>query len=204
MWDILKDPLLQRRLLFFHGILPGIFLTADFLGDRLGANPPEAIIRSTGVISIIFFVLTLAVTPLTRTFKWNWLARHRRWLGLLCFYYALVHLISYMVFDRGLVVSDIVLDIKKRPFILIGFFSFLLLLPLAMTSSNQMIRRLGAKKWKSLHRLTYVVAAAVPVHYWLIVKSDIYYPAIFALAMLVLLLYRVVMKFRRVSAPRIS
>lgn len=190
-----EEPKFQRRLLWWVGSLPLGFLLGDWLTGNLGANPPEALIRTTGVIAITFLVLTLLVTPLVKLAHWGWLAKHRRWLGLWCFYYALVHLVCYAGFDRGFAFADIARDIGKRPFILLGFTAFLLLIPLAVTSTNRMIQRLG-KRWKKLHRITYVVAPLAAAHYWLIVKSDLFYPKIFAGAFALLLLYRAIQALR--------
>lgn len=191
MQDLLKNPNFQLNLLRFNGAIPALLLLVDLAFGNLGANPPEAIIRTTGVTAIFFLAVTLAVTPLANSFKWSWLVKHRRWLGLLCFYYACLHLLAYTVFDKSLNFPSIFDDIKKRPFILLGFSAFVFLLPLAVTSTNQMIKRLGGKKWKNLHKLTYGIAVLTAIHYWLIVKSDLFYPKLFAAAFGLLLLYRV-------------
>ena len=185
-----EDPNFQKRLLLFNGALPALLLLYDWARGNLGANPPEALIRTTGILAILFLVLTLCVTPLSKQFHWGWLMRHRRWLGLWCFYYACLHLVAYAFFDRGLVLSAIFKDIQKRPFILLGFLGFLLSLPLAITSTNAMIKKIGGKRWKTLHKLTYLIAPIVALHFWLIVKSDLFYPAIFASALGILLAYR--------------
>lgn len=191
MLEVLKDGKFQKRLLWFNGCLPALFLTIDFYSDRLGANPPEAIIRTTGVVSIVFLALSLMVTPLAKLAKQAWVIRHRRWLGLLCFYYALIHLLSYVVFDKAGSLPAVIEDIGKRPFILLGFTGFLISIPLAITSSNSMIKRLGVKRWKRLHQTTYAIPPLVTAHYWLIVKSDLFYPALFAAVFSLLLLLRV-------------
>jgi sulfoxide reductase heme-binding subunit YedZ len=190
MRDMIKNFQFQKQLLWLNGALPALLLAWDWRSGNLGANPPEAFIRSTGVIAIVFFTLALAVSPLVKLLGWSWLMKHRRWLGLWAFYYGFLHLIAYSIFDRGLIFSEIFKDIQKRPFILLGFSSFLLMLPLAVTSTNDFIRKLGAKKWKLLHKLTYLIAILLPIHYWMIVKSDIFYPALFAAFMSALMLYR--------------
>lgn len=199
MKDLLKDFNFQKRLLWLNGLVPLLMLVLDLASGRLGANPPEAIIRTTGVVAILFLTLTLSVTPLAELFKLTWLIRHRRWLGLWSFYYACVHLLSYSVFDKGFRFSDIVQDIIKRPFILLGFAAFVLMIPLAVTSTNEMIRRLGNKNWKLLHRLTYLIAVFSVMHFWLIVKSDIFYPGIFAFLNIVLLSYRLLKLIKKTS-----
>jgi sulfoxide reductase heme-binding subunit YedZ len=195
--EILKSFDFQKKLLWVNGSLPAILLVSDLLRGNLGANPPEAIIRTTGVVAIIFLVLTLAVTPLASILKWTWTIKHRRWLGLWAFYYALLHLLAYSAFDKGFNFTSIILDIKKRPFILLGFLAFILMLPLAISSTNNIIRKMGAKKWRSLHKATYIIAILAAVHYWLIVKSDLFYPEIMAFFIAILLMYRINKYFRQ-------
>lgn len=188
--EILKSADFQKKILWANGLLPFCLLIFDWNSGNLGANPPEALIRTTGVIAIIFLLLSLAVTPLAKEFKWSWPIKHRRWLGLWSFYYAILHLFGYVIFDKGIAFDSIILDIKKRPFILLGFLAFLMLIPLAITSSNSMIRKLGSKKWQKLHKLSYLIAVLVTIHYWLIVKSNVFYPGIAAFVLVTLLVYR--------------
>jgi len=190
--NILKDADFQKKLLWLNSGIPLVLLLIDWSRSNLGANPPEAIIRTTGVLAILFLILSLAITPLAQYFKLSWSIKHRRWLGLWSFYYALIHLMAYAVFDKELAFLSILLDIKKRPFILLGFIGFLIMLPLAITSTNSMIRKMGGKKWKNLHKLTYIVAIVTAIHYWLIVKSDLFYPGIAASIITLLLLYRII------------
>lgn len=190
MFEFLKDFTFQKRLLWWNGALPLFLLFYDWSQDNLGANPPEVVIRTTGVLAILFVALTLLVSPLVHILKWPWAIKHRRWLGLGAFYYAFLHLLSYSFFDKEFIFSDIFQDIQKRPFILLGFASFLMMLPLAITSNNDLIKKLGAKKWKALHRLTYLIAILSSLHFWLIVKSDYLYPALFVFIFLILLGYR--------------
>ena len=134
--------------------------------DQLGANPAETLIRATGELALRDLCMTLAVTPLRVLLGWPELARFRRMLGLLTFAYALLHLLCYAVFDMGLDGADIVSDIAKRPFILVGFSAFVLLLALAATSFNRAIRWLGAARWQALHRAVYAVAVLAVLHFW--------------------------------------
>jgi sulfoxide reductase heme-binding subunit YedZ len=196
MASLWKDNEFQKQLLLLNGLVPGLMLAFDWYRGNLGANPPEAFIRTTGVIAILFLVLALSVTPLSQKFKWPWLLKHRRWLGLWSFYYGCLHFLGYSFFEHGFQATTILADIKKRPFILLGFTGFLLMAPLAITSSNQMIKKIGPKRWKVLHQLTYVIAIVVAIHYWMIVKSDIFYPAIFATGIAGLLLYRLIARFK--------
>ncbi len=155
--------------------------------NTLGANPIEAITRSTGDWALNFLVITLAVTPLRRATGWAWLIRLRRMLGLFVFFYAVLHLVTYLWLDQFFDWNDIVKDIAKRPFILLGFATFALLLPLAATSSHFALRRLGGRRWQNLHRTIYAIAILAVVHYWWMVKLDTFRPALYAAAIALLL-----------------
>ena len=194
MASVLKEAAFQKRLLWLNGSIPALMLLFDFSTGRLGANPPEAIIRTTGIVAIVFLVLTLAVSPIAHIWKQTWLVKHRRWLGLWSFYYALMHLLSYSVFDKELKVASIAEDIAERPFILLGFLGFVMMIPLAITSTNDMIKKLGAKRWRNLHKLTFAVAPIVALHFFLIVKSDIFWPVVFAVLFALVLAYRLAKK----------
>ena len=147
-------------------LLPFIWLFYRALADQLGANPQEALIRATGDWALRFLCIVLAVTPLRQLSKTPSLARFRRMLGLFMYFYALVHFLSYSGFDMGFDVDDIVRDIVKRPFILVGSLSLLLLTPLAATSFNAAIKTLGAKRWQQLHQLIYAVAGLAVLHFF--------------------------------------
>ena len=148
------------------GLLPLAWLVVNTAADQLGANPAETLIRATGDWTLRGLCLTLAITPLRMLLGWPELLRFRRLLGLLTFGYASLHLLGYAWFDMGLVWDDIVRDIPKRPFVLVGTLAFVLLLPLAATSWNGAIRRLGARRWQALHRIVYAVAALAILHFW--------------------------------------
>lgn len=165
--------------------------------DLLGINPIETVRRSTGTWTLVFLLATLSVTPLRRLTGWHWLARLRRMLGLYAFFYALLHLGSYVWLEQFFDGAAIVRDIIKRPFITIGFVAFAMMVPLAATSTDAMVRRLGGKNWIALHRLVYVLAICGVVHYWWLVKRDITQPAIYALVLTVLLGYRVVAALKK-------
>jgi sulfoxide reductase heme-binding subunit YedZ len=139
---------------------------------RLGANPIETITRSTGVWTLRLLIITLAVTPLRRLTGWNGVIRMRRMLGLFTFFYGSLHLLTYVWLDQFFDWQAIARDVVKRPFITAGFSAFMLLVPLAATSTAGMIRRLGGRAWRRLHRLAYVAAALGVVHYWWLVKLD--------------------------------
>jgi len=147
--------------------------------NGLGANPIEAITRSTGWWTLFLLAATLAVTPLRRLSGANWLLKLRRMLGLFAFFYACAHFVTFIWFDHWFDAAEILKDVIKRPFVTVGFATFLLLLPLAFTSTNSMVRRLG-RNWQRLHRLVYVIAVLGVVHFWWLVKRDLTEPAIFA------------------------
>jgi len=148
------------------GLLPLAWLLWRTLADQLGANPAETLIRATGDWTLRGLCITLAVTPLRTVLSWPELARFRRLLGLLTFGYAVLHLLCYAVFDVGLDWADIARDIAKRPFILVGFSAFVLLLVLAATSFNRAIRWLGGARWQALHKAVYAVAVLAVLHFW--------------------------------------
>jgi methionine sulfoxide reductase heme-binding subunit len=155
-----------KPLLFAVCLLPFAWLFYSALTNNLGANPAEALIRATGDWTLRFICIVLAVTPLRVITKTPTLARFRRMLGLFAYFYVVVHLLSYSWFDMGFDVPDIAKDIAKRPFILVGFASFLLLTPLAATSFNAAIKALGAKRWQTLHKLVYVIACLALLHFF--------------------------------------
>jgi methionine sulfoxide reductase heme-binding subunit len=160
------------------------WLAAD---NGLGANPVEFVIRSLGIWALTFLLITLAVTPLRRLTSWNALIRLRRMLGLFAFFYVCLHFMTYIGVDQFFDLSAIWVDIVKRPYITIGVTCFLLLVPLAVTSTNAMQRRLGGKRWQQLHRLVYVIAIGGVVHYWMLVKKDIRLPLTYAVVLALLL-----------------
>jgi sulfoxide reductase heme-binding subunit YedZ len=180
---------------------------AFFFPDWLGANPGEFIDRETGRWTLRFLLITLCVTPLRAITGWNWLLRFRRMLGLFAFFYGVMHLSSYVTFRRVFDVDEIVRDIVERPFMTVGFTALVLMIPLAVTSTNAMVRRLGAQRWQLLHRLVYLIAPLGALHYWFMVKRDVTQPAIYAAILAALLGYRLVARLRqraRVMVPRPS
>lgn len=187
----MTDIKFNKILLFTNSLVPLALLGFDALRGNLGANPVEFFLRTTGVLTLIFLLITLAVTPLRKYFGWNNLVKYRRMLGLYAFFYGFLHLVTYSIFDKSLSLSAIVSDVWQRPFIAVGMLAFFLLIPLAVTSTNGMIKRLGGKNWTRLHRLTYAVAILGVIHFWMIVKSDVFYPALFGIVLAVLLFYRI-------------
>lgn len=180
---------LAKCLVFVLALLPLLRLVVAAISfpEWLGVNPAEYITRSTGDWALRMLLITLAVTPLRKLTGWNWLLRLRRMLGLFAFFYALVHFFSYVSFDHVFDPGAILRDVIKRPFITVGFVSLVLLLPLALTSANAMVKRLGAKRWLALHRLIYLIAPLAVLHFWWMVKRDVTEPFIYALILTVLL-----------------
>jgi methionine sulfoxide reductase heme-binding subunit len=158
----------------------------------LGANPIEFITLSTGTWTLVFLLASLAITPLRRITGWNSVIKFRRLLGLFAYFYVCLHFLIYLILDRERDLSTIVEDIAKRPFITVGFLGFVLLTPLAITSTTGWIRRLGGKWWNRIHQLVYFAAIAGVVHFWWKVKADIREPAMYAAVLALLLAYRVV------------
>ncbi|GJH36898.1 protein-methionine-sulfoxide reductase heme-binding subunit MsrQ [Paraburkholderia hospita] len=158
----------------------------------LGANPIEFVTRSTGLWTLVFICITLAVTPLRKLTRWNALLRFRRMLGLFAFFYAALHFTTYFWFDKWFDIAAIVKDIGKRPFITVGFAAFVLLLPLAVTSPKAMVRRLG-RRWQTLHRAIYPIAALAILHFWWMKagKHDLILPKIYGAIVIALLGWRV-------------
>jgi sulfoxide reductase heme-binding subunit YedZ len=155
-----------KPVLFVLCLLPFAGLILGIIQNNLGANPAEFLIRATGDWTLRALCLVLAITPLRVSLGWPELARFRRMLGLFVYFYAFLHLLCYSGFDMGFEWGDIAHDISKRPFILVGFSGFVLLTPLALTSFNAMIRRLGAKRWQLLHKVVYLIAALAVLHFW--------------------------------------
>jgi methionine sulfoxide reductase heme-binding subunit len=177
-------------------MVPLAVLGIEALAVGLGANPIDTVMDRTGAWALKFLLLTLAVTPMRRITGATWMARHRRTLGLTAFFYASLHLTTYVVLDQFFSVAHIVQDVMRRPFITVGVATFLLLVALAVTSSAGMMRRLGGLWWRRLHRLTYVAASGAVLHYWWVVRADMLWPRIYAAILGTLLLARVVWAVR--------
>lgn len=183
-----------KALVFLLALIPFGRLAYGAFTDGLGANPLEFITWNTGEWTLYFLTMTLAVTPLRRLTKWNWLVRLRRMLGLFAFFYVLLHFTAFFWFDHFFDVQEMLKDVAKRPFILVGFTAFVLLIPLAVTSTNGMVKRLGAKRWQWLHRLIYLIVPLGLLHFWWMRsgKHNFTEPLIFLVIVGVLLLVRVV------------
>lgn len=175
---------------FLLCLVPLALLVARALGDDLGANPIETITHHTGRWGLRLLLVTLAVTPLRQLTGWGGVMRLRRMLGLFAFFYLSLHFVTYAWLDQGLVWADVVEDVAKRPYVTVGFTAFLLLVPLAATSTDGMIRRLGGRRWKRLHRLVYVSAVGGCLHYLWLVKADSRDPLVYLAILTVLLALR--------------
>ncbi|MEW5769153.1 MAG: protein-methionine-sulfoxide reductase heme-binding subunit MsrQ [Pseudomonadota bacterium] len=190
-----KQPRVIKTIVFALCLLPLGHLVHGVATDGLGANPIEAVTRGLGDWALRLLLVTLAVTPLRRLAGLDWLPRLRRMLGLFAFFYAALHVLSYVWLDQFFDWAFILKDIIKRPFITVGFLSFLLLIPLAATSTNAMMRRLG-RNWRRLHRAVYAIGVLAVLHFWWMVKADIREPALYAGILALLLGLRLVWALR--------
>ncbi|HEY0322086.1 MAG TPA: protein-methionine-sulfoxide reductase heme-binding subunit MsrQ [Pyrinomonadaceae bacterium] len=186
-----QDARFTKAVVFINSLVPLALLGWDAAHKNLGANPLEYVTRTTGMLTLIFLMLSLAVTPLRKITGWNWLGMNRRVLGLYAFFYGALHFLTYIWFDRFFNFKSAVGDVVQRPFIAIGFASFLIMVPLAITSTNKMVKRLGGKRWNRLHKTVYVAGALGALHYWMLVKSDTRIPLTFAFVLALLLGYRI-------------
>ena len=197
-----------KPVLFVLGLLPFAWLFYAAATNNLGANPQEHLIRSLGDWTLRFLCLTLAITPLRVTTGTPALARFRRMIGLFTYFYVVLHLLAYSVFDKELDWAEIGRDIAKRPFILVGFAAFVLLTPLALTSFNRAVKAMGAKRWQALHKLVYVIAGLAILHFFWMRAGKHYFAevAVYAAILALLLGWRVWNRFRgrATGAPRAS
>jgi methionine sulfoxide reductase heme-binding subunit len=191
----MKDIRFPKALLFINALVPLGMLLWDVYHKRVGANPLEFVTRTTGMLTLVFLTVTLAVTPVRKITGLNWLTKFRRLLGLLAFFYGFLHLLTYLWFDRYFNLKSVPGDVALRPFIAVGMTAFFLMFPLAITSTSGMVKRLGGKRWKRLHQLVYVAGIAGVLHFWLLVKSDTRLPLTFAFILLLLLGHRLLVKF---------
>ncbi|HWZ83469.1 MAG TPA: protein-methionine-sulfoxide reductase heme-binding subunit MsrQ [Terriglobales bacterium] len=182
---------LTKLLIFLAALVPLARLLWRFRHNALGANPVEVITHSTGDWTLILIMLTLSITPLRKLTKQYWLIGVRRMIGLFAFFYGCLHFTTYLWLDKFFDVHEMIKDIVKRPFITVGFLAFVCMIPLAITSTQGSIRRLG-KNWLRLHRLIYVTALAGVIHYIWLVKADIRKPLQYAFVLGVLMTYRIV------------
>lgn len=178
-----------KPMLFVLFLTPFLLLVWDVVVEQLGANPVEEVTHRTGDWALRFLLLTLTVTPLRRISGWGWPLRLRRMLGLFAFFYLLLHFSTWLVLDHDLLWSEIVADILKRPYVTLGFTALVLMIPLALTSTRGMMRRLG-RNWQRLHKSVYLIGVLAVGHYLWLVKADYLEPLLYAAALLVLLSLR--------------
>ena len=183
--------------IFTGALIPLAATLLEAARGTLGANPIAEALNRFGLLTLIFLTLALAMTPLRAVFGWTWPIRVRRMLGLFGFFYAAVHLTTYVAIDQGLQFRAVLVDVLKRKFIFVGFAAFLLLVPLAITSTNGMVRRMGFRAWQRLHRLAYVAAVLGVIHFVWRVKKDLTEPAIYGAVVAVLLGFRLVRAIKR-------
>jgi sulfoxide reductase heme-binding subunit YedZ len=197
----MKDPRFSKFVLFVNALVPLALMLWDVYRGRVGANPLEFVTRTTGMLTLVFLTITLAVTPLRKISGLNWLVKFRRMLGLFAFFYGFLHLLTYICFDRFFNLKSVPGDVVSRPFIALGMTAFFLMIPLAITSTNKMVKRLGGKTWSRLHKLVYVAGVAGVLHYYWLVKSDTRLPLTFGFVLLLLLAHRVFVKFYPPGKP---
>src|SRR5258705_7726315 len=180
-----NDIRFARLLLIVNGAVPLVLLGWDALHHQLGANPVKFTLLTTGMMALIFLLLTLLVTPLRKISGWNWIIVSRRTLGLYAFFYTCLHFLIFFGLDRSFNVSSTLTEMVKRKYLIIGSTGLLVMVPLAVTSTNAMIKSLGGKRWRALHRLAYIAAHSGVIHYLLLEKGDIRQapgvPAVFTL-----------------------
>lgn len=198
-----RQILLLKVMVWLIGLTPATWLVWRALTDRLGANPIEEILHNLGRAALILLLTTLSVTPLRRVTGWNRIIQVRRLLGLFAFFYLTMHFLTYAILDQTLDWEFIIEDLTERRYIIVGFTAWVLLIPLAVTSTKGWIRRLG-KRWQKLHRLVYVSTALGVLHFYWQVKADTYWPLVATTVLVALMLFRVRFRSggRRPSKPR--
>lgn len=184
-----------KFVILVNGLVPLVLMLYDAYYHRLGANPLEFFTVTTGSLTLIFLLLSLAVTPLRKIFGQPWMVKTRRMIGLFAFFYGFLHLLAYVWFDKSFDLAAATDDVFKRPFIAFGMLAFFLMIPLAVTSTTGWVKRLGGKNWNRLHKLAYLAPVAGVIHYYLKLKTDVRVPLIFGGVLAVFLLYRVVNKY---------
>lgn len=197
----MPDIKFNKALVFLNCLVPLALLGWDAYYQKLGANPLEFVTRTTGTLTLLFLLISLAVTPARKLTGAQWLIKFRRMLGLYAFFYGFLHLTTYVWFDKFFSVKAVGQDVIQRPFIAVGMFSFFLMVPLALTSTNAMVKRLGGKRWARLHKAVYISALGGVVHYWMLVKADTRKPLLFGVILALLLGYRLLAS-RQKQQPR--
>jgi sulfoxide reductase heme-binding subunit YedZ len=196
------NPALLKPPLFLACLVPLAYYAWSAQTGALEGEPVEALRRGLGIWALNFLLLTLAVTPLRKYFGWPWLGRLRRMLGLFVFFYAVLHLVTYLWLDQSFDWPEIVRDIAKRPFIVVGMLAFLLLLPLALTSNAFALRKLGGRRWQELHRNVYLIGLLAVLHYAWMAEASIGRPLLYALLLGMLLGLRIWWRVRELRRQR--
>ncbi len=186
-----------KLLILVNGAVPLALLVWDQSHNKLGANPQNFLILTTGMMTLIFLTLTMAVTPMRKITGLNWLIQFRRMLGLYAFFYGCLHFLCFFSLDRAFSVASTLTEMLKRKYLILGSTALIAMIPLAVTSTNGMIKRLGGKRWRALHRLAYVAAIAGVIHFYMQVKADVRLPLVFAAVLAILLGYRLVNYWRQ-------
>ncbi|HUE37410.1 MAG TPA: ferric reductase-like transmembrane domain-containing protein [Candidatus Acidoferrum sp.] len=199
-----SDIRFTKFLVLVNAGVPALLLAWDAWHHQLGANPVNFAILTTGMLTLVFLMLTLLVTPLRKITGWNWLIFYRRTLGLYAFFYACAHFSIFFALDRSFSVSSTLTEMVRRKYLIIGSLGLLSMVPLAVTSTNGMLKRMGANRWHALHRLVYVAAVCGVIHYYMQVKADVRQPLAFAGVLTVLLGYRVVTRQNKTAQPAAS
>src|SRR5450432_1467159 len=163
----MTDTRFSKLVIFINSLVPLTLMLWAVYHKQVGANPLEFVTRTTGMLTLVFLLLSLAVTPIRKTTGANWVVKFRRMIGLFAFFYGALHLLTYVAFDRFFNLKSIPGDVVKRPFITIGMAAFFLMVPLAITSTNKMVKRLGGKRWNRLHTLVYLAGAGGVLHFWM-------------------------------------
>ncbi|MEW6128983.1 MAG: protein-methionine-sulfoxide reductase heme-binding subunit MsrQ [Acidobacteriota bacterium] len=189
-----------KLLVFVNALVPLALLSYDAYYHRLGANPLEFFTWTTGTLTLVFLIIALLVTPLRKILGLPWMIKLRRMTGLFAFFYGFLHLVAYVWFDKSFQLGAVTEDVVKRPFIAFGMLGFFLMIPLAVTSTQGWVKRLGGKNWNRLHKLAYLAPVAGVIHYYLKVKTDVRIPVWFGVALAVLLIYRLLNKY----APQLT
>jgi len=191
--------------LFIACLIPFAKLPLAYLTNAFGPDPVANITHTTGIWALNLLIATLAISPLRKLTHWNWLMCLRRTIALYAFFYASLHMLNYLVFDQFFDWAEIIKDTARHPYMAAGLISFLLMIPLAFTSTTEMMKRMGWRYWQMLHRLAYPAAAAAVLHYFLLVKQDVTKPSIYAIILLVLFCARLTKTWRSLpSALRIK
>jgi len=193
-----------KIVIFINSLIPLSLLLWDLYFKKVGPNPLEFVTRTTGMLTLVFLLLTLSITPLRKIFGVNDLVKARRMIGLFAFFYGALHLLTYVWFDQFFNLRSIVSDVTQRRFILVGMTAFLLMVPLAITSTNKMVKRLGGKTWARLHRVVYVAAILGVLHFWMLVKSDVRLPLTFGFILALLLAHRLAVRYFPSQPTRMS